>query len=75
MITIITLKVFVLCGKCWRKNTNEKNNNGKNARFNIIADDSRMMYVTSGNHMTRLSSEWVITEPGQVKDLRKFNKP
>ena len=46
---------------------------GKNARFKIIVDESRMIYVTSGNHMASLSSEWVITDPGHVKDLKKFN--
>ena len=29
--------------------------------------------MITSNHMASLSSEWVITDPGHVKDLRKFN--
>ena len=50
---------------------------GKNTRFKITVDESRMMYVTNSNNVASLSSEWVkeipiyfnIIKPGQVKDL------
>ena len=60
-------------GTADKKTLTKKITMGKNARFKIIVDESRMTYVTSGNHMASLSSEWVITDPGHVKDLRKFN--
>ena len=60
-------------GTADKKTPTKKITMSKNARFKIIVDESRMIYVTSGNHMASLSSEWVITDPGHVKDLRKFN--
>ena len=54
---------------------------GKNTRFKITVDESRMMYVTNSNNVASLSSEWVkeipiyfnIIKPGQVKDLRNID--
>ena len=50
---------------------------GKNTRFKITVDESRMMYVTNSNNVASLSSEWVkeipiyfnIIKQGQVTDL------
>ena len=55
---------------------------GKNTRFKIAVDKSRMMHVTNSKNVASLSSEWVkeipiyfnIIEPGQVKDLRNMEK-
>ena len=54
---------------------------GKNTRFKITVDESRMIYVTNSNNLASLSSEWVkeiptyfnIIKPEQVKDLRNIN--
>ena len=54
---------------------------GKNTRFKIKVDKSRMIYVTSNNNVVSLSSEWVkeipiyfnIIKPRQVKDLRNID--
>ena len=54
---------------------------GKNTRFKITADKSRMIYVTSNDNVVSLSSEQVkeipiyfnITKPGQVKNLRNID--
>ena len=54
---------------------------GKNTRFKVTVDKSRMIYVTSNNNVVSLSSEWVkeipiyfnIIKPGQVKDLRNID--
>ena len=54
---------------------------GKNTRFKITVDESRMMYVTNSNNVASLSSEWVkeipiyfnIIKQGQVKDLRNID--
>ena len=55
---------------------------GKNTRFKIAVDKSRMMHVTNSKNVASLSSEWVkeipiyfnIIEPVQVKDLRNMEK-
>ena len=54
---------------------------GKNTRFTVTVDESRMIYVTSNDNVVSLSSEWVkkipiyfnVIKPGQVKDLRNIN--
>ena len=54
---------------------------GKNTRFEITVDESRMICVTSNNDEISLSSEWVkeipihfnIIKAGQVRDLRNID--
>ena len=54
---------------------------GKNTRFKITVDESRMILATNSNNVASLSSEWVkeipiyfnIIKPGQVKDLRNID--
>ena len=54
---------------------------GKNTRFKITLDESRMMYATNRDSMASISSEWVreisiylnIIKLGQVKDLRNID--
>ena len=53
---------------------------GKNTRFKITVDKSRMMHATNHDNVAGISSEWVrevpiyfdIIKPGQVKDLRNI---
>ena len=59
-------------GTADEKTLTKKITMGKNTRLKIIVDESRMIYVTNSNNIPTLSSEWVISKPGQVKDSRKF---
>ena len=54
---------------------------GKNTRFRITVDKSRMMCATNLDNVASVSSEWVreipiyfnIIKPGQVKDLKNID--